>query len=70
MGPANPRLMFWERPRLAEAVEVVEVTLEFSDMEAPMLKQGCCPAPELALPLMFLAAPKGMMQTSFPVCRG
>ena len=29
----------------------------FSDMEAPVLKQGCCPAPASALPLLFLDAP-------------
>ena len=36
---------------------MVEVTLEFTDT-AP------------ALPLMFLIAPKGMMQAEFLVCRG
>jgi hypothetical protein len=69
MGPADPRLMFWERPwRLGE---VFEVTLEFTDdMEALVLKEGCCPAPVLALPLMFLIAPREMVQAEVLVCRG
>jgi hypothetical protein len=50
--------------------EVVEVTLAFIDTEAPVLKEGCCPAPVLAVPLIFLIAPKGMMQASFLVGRG
>jgi hypothetical protein len=55
MEPADPRLIVWER--LWVDGEVVEVTLEFSDMAASVLKQGCCPAPALALPLMFPDAP-------------
>jgi hypothetical protein len=66
MGPADPRLMFWERSWRLE--EVFEVTLEFTDdVEAPVLKEGCCPAP--ALPLMFLIAPREMVQAEVLVCR-
>jgi hypothetical protein len=68
MEPADPRLIVWER--LWGDGEVFEIALEFSDMEAPVLKQGCCPAPVLALPLMFLDALKEVVQTSFSVGRG
>jgi hypothetical protein len=58
--------MLWEKLWSLE-VEEVEIALEFTDMEAPVLKQGCCPTP--ALPLMFLIAPKEKMQADFLVCR-
>lgn len=38
IGPAEPRLMFCERPW--RVGELVEVTLEFTDGEAPALRQG------------------------------
>ena len=66
VGLAVPEVTVCEMPwRL---VELVEVTLAFPDIEASALKRDCDPA--LALPLMFLIAPRGLMQTSFPICRG